>query len=191
MADALAAPLVRLTVGDITKAGDQTVAAGTGASSPSRRWKDRHIPLLDIGTMDHIKGGRITVHGAIDHFTEAGVVFDDGTVLDVDAVVLGTGYRPALEDFLPEWKDVCDDDGRPLVSGGATSLPGLVLLRPIRLPIRDAARGRPRVTPNRRRHLDQLTTDVLVAAVGPCEMRVVTGVKDSRVAVLFGVGDAW
>ena len=121
VADALAAPLVRLTVGDITKVGLRKLPYGPNAQIA----QDRHIPLLDIGTMDHIKEGRITVHGAIDHFTESGVVFDDGTALDVDAVVLGTGYRPALEDFLPEWKAVCDDDGRPLVSGGATSLPGL------------------------------------------------------------------
>ena len=52
-------------------------------------------------------------------------MFADGTPLDIDAVVLGTGYRPALEEFLPAWRDVCDDEGRPLVSGGPTPLPGL------------------------------------------------------------------
>ena len=121
VADALAAPLVRLTIGDITKVGLRKLPYGPNAQIA----RDRHIPLLDIGTMDHIKSGRITVHGAIARFTETGVVFEDGTRLDVDAVVLGTGYRPALEDFLPEWQAVCDDDGRPLVSGGVTSLPGL------------------------------------------------------------------
>ena len=75
--------------------------------------------------MDHIKNGRITVHGGIDRFTPTGVVFADGSSLDVDAVVLGTGYRPALEEFLPAWEQVCDADGRPLVSGGPTALPGL------------------------------------------------------------------
>jgi indole-3-pyruvate monooxygenase len=75
--------------------------------------------------MDHIRSGRITVHGDIDRFTPTGVVFTDGSTLDVDAVVLGTGYRPALEDFLPDWKLVCDESGRPVVSGGRTALPGL------------------------------------------------------------------
>jgi cation diffusion facilitator CzcD-associated flavoprotein CzcO len=121
VADALAAPLVRLTIGDITKVGLRKLPYGPNAQIAH----DRHIPLLDIGTMDHIKAGRITVHGAIARFTESGVIFDDGTSLDLDAVVLGTGYRPALEDFLPDWEAVCDDEGRPLVSGGATSLPGL------------------------------------------------------------------
>jgi cation diffusion facilitator CzcD-associated flavoprotein CzcO len=121
VADALAAPLVRLTVGDITKVGLRKLPYGPNTQIAN----DRHIPLLDIGTMDHIKAGRITVHGGVARFTEHGVEFSDGSLLDVDAVVLGTGYRPALEDFLPEWEAVCDEEGRPLVSGGATSLPGL------------------------------------------------------------------
>ena len=141
----LAAPLVRLTVGDITKVGLRKLPYGPNAQIAH----DRHIPLLDIGTMDHIKAGRITVHGAVDSVHGSGVVFDDGTDLDVDAVVLGTGYRPALEDFLPEWQAVCDDDGRPFVSGGADVTAGPVLLRPVRLPVGDAARGRHRVTSHR------------------------------------------
>jgi indole-3-pyruvate monooxygenase len=52
-------------------------------------------------------------------------VFEDGTQLELDAVVLATGYRPGLADFLPAWSQVCDADGRPLVSGGRTALPGL------------------------------------------------------------------
>ena len=121
VADALAAPIVRLTVGDISKLGLRKLPYGPNTQIRN----DRHIPLLDIGTMDHIRNGRITVHGGIARFTPTGVVFEDGTTLDVDAVVLGTGYRPALEEFLPEWQQVCDGEGRPLVSGGPTTLPGL------------------------------------------------------------------
>jgi len=121
LADALAAPLVALTVGDITKVGLRKLPYG-----PQTQIKnDRHIPLLDIGTMDHIKAGRITVHGDIARFTPTGVELADGTSLDVDAVVLATGYRPGLEEFLPAWQQVCDADGRPTVSGGRTALPGL------------------------------------------------------------------
>ncbi|MFC6236767.1 flavin-containing monooxygenase [Longivirga aurantiaca] len=121
LADALAAPLVRLTVGDITKVGLRKLPYGPNTQIKN----DKHIPLLDIGTMDHIKAGRIAVHGDIERFTASGVVFDDGAQVDVDAVVLATGYRPALEDLLPEWRAVCGDDGRPIVSGGPTALPGL------------------------------------------------------------------
>ncbi len=121
VADALAAPLVRFTVGDIRKVGLRKLPYGPNTQIK----RDKHIPLLDIGTMAHIKAGRIGVHGGIARFTETGVVFEDGSTLEVDAVVLATGYRPALDEFLPEWRSVCDEDGRPLVSGGATSLPGL------------------------------------------------------------------
>ena len=38
---------------------------------------------------------------------------------------LGTGYRPGLQDFLPDWQQVCDRRGIPLVSGGPTTMPGL------------------------------------------------------------------
>jgi cation diffusion facilitator CzcD-associated flavoprotein CzcO len=121
LADALAAPLVRLTVGDITTVGLTKLPYGPNTQIA----RDKHIPLLDIGTMKHIRAGRIGVHGAIARFTETGVVFEDGTSLDVDAVVLATGYTPGLADFLVDWRSVCDQDGRPSVSGGPTALPGL------------------------------------------------------------------
>lgn len=120
VADAMAAPLVRLTVGDITRVGLKKLPYG-----PNTQIKDdKHIPLLDIGTMEHIKSGRITVHGGIERFTEHGVAVD-GQEIHVDAVVLGTGYEPGLDELLPQWREVCDESGRPLVSGGPTALPGL------------------------------------------------------------------
>jgi cation diffusion facilitator CzcD-associated flavoprotein CzcO len=121
VADAMAAPLLKVAVGDISKVGLRPLPYGPNTQIKN----DKHIPLLDIGTIDHIKAGRIRVHPGIESFTGSGVVFTDGTVLDVDAVVLGTGYEPALADFLVDWRVVCDDDGRPRVSGGPTQLPGL------------------------------------------------------------------
>ena len=75
--------------------------------------------------MAHIRAGRIVVHGDVERFTPDGVVFTDGESLAVDAVVLATGFRPALEEFLVPWRDVCDGDGKPLVSGRESALPGL------------------------------------------------------------------
>lgn len=121
LADALAAPLVRLSVGDVRDVGLRRLPYGPNTQIA----RDRHIPLLDIGTMALIREGRIVVHPGIARFTPTGVVMVDGSTLDVDAVVLATGYRPGLEDLLPDWRAVCDDDGRPRVSGGPTALPGL------------------------------------------------------------------
>jgi cation diffusion facilitator CzcD-associated flavoprotein CzcO len=121
VADALAAPVIRLTVGDLRKVGLRKLPYGPNTQMA----RDHHVPLLDIGTMQLVRDGRIAVHPGIERFTSGGVVFSDGQELVVDAVVLGTGYRPALEDFLPDWRLVCDEQGRPLVSGGPTALPGL------------------------------------------------------------------
>jgi hypothetical protein len=44
---------------------------------------------------------------------------------DYDAVVLATGFRPALADLLPGISDVLDPGGAPLVSGAATAATGL------------------------------------------------------------------
>lgn len=121
LADALAWPLIRLSVGDVRSVGLKKLPYGPNTQIA----RDRHIPLLDIGTMAHLRAGRIGVHGEIARFTEDGVVFADGTTLAVDAVVLGTGYRPALEEFLVPWQTVCDPKGLPLVSGGPTAIPGL------------------------------------------------------------------
>jgi len=121
LADLLAKPLVRLTIGDIRKVGLRRLPYGPNTQIA----RDRQIPLLDIGTMDHLRAGRIVVHGDVERFTEDGVVFTDGQSLTVDAVVLATGYRPGLEEFLVPWQQVCDAEGRPTVSGGPTALPGL------------------------------------------------------------------
>jgi indole-3-pyruvate monooxygenase len=120
LADAMAAPMIRLTVGDIRKVGLRKLPYGPNTQMA----RDRHIPVLDIGTMEHIRAGRITIHGGIERFTPDGVIFADGTALAVDAVVLATGYRPGLEEFLVDWQQVCDEQGVP-ASGQPTALPGL------------------------------------------------------------------
>jgi cation diffusion facilitator CzcD-associated flavoprotein CzcO len=121
VADALAWPLVRLAVGDIRKVGLRKLPYGPNTQIA----RDRQIPLLDIGTMDHIRAGRIGVHGDIARFTPHGVEFADGSELPVGTVVLATGYRPGLDEFLPDWRAVCDDTGVPTTSGRRTTLPGL------------------------------------------------------------------
>ncbi|QDP96017.1 NAD(P)/FAD-dependent oxidoreductase [Microlunatus elymi] len=120
-ADALAWPLVRLTVGDIRRLGLDKLPYGPMTQIA----RTRRIPLLDSGALDQLRAGRITLHGAISRFTPEGVEFIDGTKLEVTAVVLGTGYVPALAEFLPEWAAVCDPSGVPYESGRPTALPGL------------------------------------------------------------------
>ncbi len=119
--DALAWPMLRLSVGDIRKVGLRKLPYGPNTQIA----RDRRIPLLDSGTMAHLRTGRIRAHPGIARFTPDGVVFDDGEAVSFDAVVLATGYRPGLEQFLVPWREVCYAVGRPLVSGRRTALPGL------------------------------------------------------------------
>jgi len=75
--------------------------------------------------MDQIRQGHITVHGDLDHFTEDGVVFSNGSQVTLDAVVVATGYRASIGDLLVGWDAVCDSEGTPTVSGAPTALGGL------------------------------------------------------------------
>src|SRR4051794_7988825 len=77
VADALAAPMIRTTIGDIRKVGLRKLDYGPNTQIA----RDRKVPLLDIGTMAHIRAGRIAVHGGIERFTADGVVFTDGSAL--------------------------------------------------------------------------------------------------------------
>ena len=121
VADALARPMIRITVGDVTKLGLRQLPYGPNTQMA----RDHRVPLLDIGTMDQIRRGRITVHGDLDRFTEDGVVFANGSQVTFDAVILGTGYRASVGDFLVDWEAVCDGSGTPTTSGAPTALVGL------------------------------------------------------------------
>jgi cation diffusion facilitator CzcD-associated flavoprotein CzcO len=121
LADVLAKPMIKMNVGDVTKVGLRKLPYGPNTQIA----RHSQVPLLDIGTMDEIKRGRITVHGGVEGLTADGVVFTDGSQLAVDAIVLATGYRAGISDFLIGWEAVCDSEGTPKQSGAPTALPGL------------------------------------------------------------------
>jgi hypothetical protein len=123
LADLLAAPMLRLSIGDIGKLGLQKRPYG-----PNQQMKqDGQIPLLDIGTISHIRAGHIRIHPGIESLTERGVKFTNGAEANFDAIVLATGYRPGLADFMRGVETVIGEDGERLgtVSGKPTDLPGL------------------------------------------------------------------
>lgn len=84
----------------------------------------RRIPLIDIGTIDLIREGRISVRPGLKRFNGNAVVFDEGFEESYDAIVLATGYRPHLAEFLPDVNGVLIDKDRPVRSGAETA-PGL------------------------------------------------------------------
>lgn len=87
--------------------------------------EEGRIPLIDIGTVDLIKQGRIQVVGAIERFTPTGVVVPEGEV-ELDAVILATGYRTGLPELLGDEADtVLGARGIPRRLGHESELPGL------------------------------------------------------------------
>ncbi len=96
------------TVGDLSAYGIHTPDY-----APSAGIRKGNIPVLDVGTLAQIKAGTIKVKRDIEHFTANGVQFVDGTRLAVDAVVLATGYRARLNDFLPEVHPALNERGCP------------------------------------------------------------------------------
>ncbi len=119
--DAIARLVSRLTVGKLARLGLR--ALPYGPMTQIRR--HGRIPLLDIGTSARIRRGEIEVQPGVESFTPSGAQFTGGAARELDAVVLATGYRPALASLFAEAAaGALDGDGAPLRSGAET-LPGL------------------------------------------------------------------
>ncbi|MEP6927749.1 MAG: NAD(P)/FAD-dependent oxidoreductase [Ginsengibacter sp.] len=88
VADTVSAPLMRLKFGDITKLGLKKKPYGPFAEIQ----RDRNIPVLDIGTIKHIREGHINTYGGIDHIEGKTIYFSEGRHENFDAIVAGIGY---------------------------------------------------------------------------------------------------
>jgi cation diffusion facilitator CzcD-associated flavoprotein CzcO len=121
LVDLINAPILRLAVGPIEKLGLRRAAKGPRQMVE----EDGRVPLIDIGTLDKIRDGSIRICCGIDRLTPGGVVLADGECKKFDAIILATGFRPDLRRLMPDVEDVFDRHGMPLMTGRATSLPGL------------------------------------------------------------------
>lgn len=120
LADAIGSLVSRLTIGRLDRLGLRKLPYGPIAQIR----RTGRIPLLDVGTIARIRRREIEVLPGIESFTASGVRFSDGVERPFDAVVLATGYRPALDALLDVKDGAVDTDGGPLKSGVET-LPGL------------------------------------------------------------------
>lgn len=57
-------------------------------------------PVIDLGTVKHIKEGKIKIINKIDQFYEKGIVLTNGEQKEYDSIILATGYRPQVNDML-------------------------------------------------------------------------------------------
>ena len=96
LADTMNAPLLSLLIGDITKLGLKKMPYGPF----EQIHKDASIPVLDIGTIKHIRQGHIKVVNEISNIENRTVYFPDGNSQEVDAIVAGIGYDRNYADIL-------------------------------------------------------------------------------------------
>ena len=112
-ADALAAPLVRLTIGDIAKLGFRKLPMGPFTQIKATE----RIPLIDIGTVKLVREGHVEVLGDIREMDGTNVMFDDKRSRRFDAIVAATGYRPGSDCFMKPKSDSLDVEQNQPPSG--------------------------------------------------------------------------
>lgn len=88
IADAINKPITWLLYRDLPKFGLKKMPYGVF----EQIHKDRTIPLLDIGTIKHIRKGHIKILDNIDHISGKTVHFTSGKKEDFDSIIAAIGY---------------------------------------------------------------------------------------------------
>ena len=96
IADKLSYPLIKLLIGDITKLGLKKLPYGALVEI-SREGK---IPLLDIGTIKHIRNGDIKIYDDIDYIKDNTVYFKDGKKEIFNTIIAAIGYYRDYDEIL-------------------------------------------------------------------------------------------
>ena len=109
LGDALGIVLRKLTVGDLSRWG---IATPDVPPAAQLRLHGK-TPVIDVGAVARIRDGSIAVRPAVERFTPAGVRFAGGREGRYDHVVLATGYRSRVEDFLEGGEALLNRHGHP------------------------------------------------------------------------------
>ncbi len=108
-----------LTVGNLSKYGLPKAPRGIF----SQQAYDDVTPTIDVGFIDALKAGAITVVGAVESFTKDAVLLADGTTVSPELVLVATGFERGLEPLVGDL-GVIAPGGRPLINADE-QLPGL------------------------------------------------------------------
>jgi putative flavoprotein involved in K+ transport len=114
IADAMAEPVRRLSVPDLTHKG--LAAPEEGLFTRARRGE---IPVLDVGLVDAVQGDRVEPVAAVTGFDGPKVLLADGDAIAPEVVVVATGYAQGLGPLVGHL-GLLDDAGRPVVHGART-----------------------------------------------------------------------
>jgi putative flavoprotein involved in K+ transport len=117
-------PVIQKTaVGDLSAYGLPLPPPG----AYSKFLRDDVTPILDVGLVPMLKQGKVEIVTAVDSFDGADVVLADGSRIQPDAVIAGTGFKRGLEPLVGGLGLVEPEKGRPIVHGPEThpNAPGL------------------------------------------------------------------
>jgi cation diffusion facilitator CzcD-associated flavoprotein CzcO len=118
--DRIGATLRKRAVGDLRPYG-----IGDAAWGP---FTARRPAVIDVGFLEVLKAGQVTVRPALARLDQRGVEFADGSSGEFDVVVVATGFGTGLETILRSVPGVVSEDGRPLARSGQTAASGLYFI---------------------------------------------------------------
>ncbi|TAE48865.1 MAG: NAD(P)/FAD-dependent oxidoreductase [Bacteroidetes bacterium] len=123
LGDALGSFLSRVTVGDLSPYGLKRLDM-----APAKQLRVYgKTPVIDVGTVALVRAGKIKVFPAIDHFEAREVAFTNGQKQAFDMVLLATGYRAAVEEFITDTSGIFNELGLP-AANWSDAHPGLYFL---------------------------------------------------------------
>jgi putative flavoprotein involved in K+ transport len=113
--DPIAAAMRRVDIGDLSAYGLPTPRDGLY----ERILNDDSIPLVDVGFLDALRAGRVTVVPGVVGFDGRCVLHEGGLERPTDVVIAATGYQHGLDGLLGHL-GVLDVNGRPTVRRART-----------------------------------------------------------------------
>jgi cation diffusion facilitator CzcD-associated flavoprotein CzcO len=121
LVDRLLLAMQRRVVGDLTPYG---LPAPTEGPIAQLRRRGAGTAVVDAEVLDAIRDGSVVVVPAVQSLSAEGARLADGRRVEVDAVVVATGYSTGLEPLCGDL-GVLDERGMPLDGTGGEVAPGL------------------------------------------------------------------
>lgn len=109
LGDWLGTQIRKIVIGDLSKYGLKMSKV-----HPAIQLKETgKTPVIDLGTVDMIKKGKIKILGDLKAFHEKGIIMENGYLESFDSVILATGYSPKIENFNKDFDVELDKFGFP------------------------------------------------------------------------------
>lgn len=113
----------KLTVKDLSEYG-----LHSSSTPPLKQlFEEGKTPILDLGTGEMIRQGKIKVFPSIKKVNDKQVQFSNGLAEDFDVLIDATGYRNGLDSLIADWSPALERD-QPNLKWKYTEHPGLYFL---------------------------------------------------------------